>query len=243
MDRDKFFCPNTDCNTVLSFAQTKKLSTGKTWQCKECKVEICKKCQLIAHPGRKCVESNDNVFKMWANTGGKVKNCPSCKSRTQKNSGCNEMSCERCNTKWCWVCNQPCDEFHFEPTNIFSGCPGLQFFGDGGWKLALMLLAVFLLNIPLFIIVPPITGFLAAFYYAGVIVYACIGSCLDRCCWVACILAPLLYIPLWAIAEFLCVYAGAIVAVNLVCFISLPLMLYIIYFSGRLIFLSCKRVH
>ena len=44
MDKDKIFCPNTDCNTVLSLKETKKLSVGKTWQCKECKVEICKKC-------------------------------------------------------------------------------------------------------------------------------------------------------------------------------------------------------
>ena len=106
-----------------------------------------------------------------------------------------------------------------------------------------MLIAVFILNIPFFIIVPPITGFVAAFYFAGVIVHACIGKCLDRCCWVACILAPLFYIPLWAIAEFICLYAGAIVALNLVAFISIPLMLYILYFSGRLVWLSCKRVH
>ena len=96
MNKDKIFCPNTKCNSVLSVKETKKMSTGKFLVCKVCKSDICKKCQLLSHAGKKCAESNDNVFKIWANTGGGVKNCPICGARTQKSSGCNEMHCERC---------------------------------------------------------------------------------------------------------------------------------------------------
>ena len=33
MDRDKIWCPNTDCNTVLSLKETKKQSKGKSLVC------------------------------------------------------------------------------------------------------------------------------------------------------------------------------------------------------------------
>jgi hypothetical protein len=38
-----------------------------------------------------------------------VKECPGCKTPTQKTSGCDHMQCSvmSCKTHWCWVCAKP----------------------------------------------------------------------------------------------------------------------------------------
>ena len=78
-DKDKFRCPNTACEKVLILSQVKKSSKGKKFLvCQHCDKEICKKCNLLAHPGKNCVNTNEGKFRVWASMGSGVKNCPVC---------------------------------------------------------------------------------------------------------------------------------------------------------------------
>ena len=167
-DKDKFRCPNTECEKVLSLKELKKSSKGKkALVCNHCEKEICKKCNLLDHPGKRCIQTDEGKFRLWASMSSGVKNCPVCSCRTQKNSGCNHMHCERCQADWCWICNQECNETHYEPTRIFTGCPGMQFLGGGGLKMGLILFSIFILNPIVFAIGPILFAFLAGFYLAG----------------------------------------------------------------------------
>lgn len=56
------------------------------------------------------------------------KPCPKCKVPTQKNDGCNHMTCRECNQDWCWICGRKTGIHggsHYAPFNPF-GCPGMQ---------------------------------------------------------------------------------------------------------------------
>ena len=58
-----------------------------------------------------------------------TKPCPQCKVPTEKNNGCNHMTCRGCGQDWCWICGRKCDgggyPTHYAWWNIF-GCPGTQ---------------------------------------------------------------------------------------------------------------------
>lgn len=78
-DKDKIRCPNTECEKVLNLKEIKKSSKGKKGLfCPHCEKEICKKCNLLAHPGKKCADSNEGKFRIWASMSSGVKNCPVC---------------------------------------------------------------------------------------------------------------------------------------------------------------------
>ena len=156
-NKNLIFCPSKDCSELID-----KSGKGPV-QCKVCQTQACAKCDLLKHQG-KCVKANDKQFKFWAlGTKLGVKNCPKCKSRTEKTDGCNHMTCARCTAEWCWICNQQCSHEHFEMNfkNLMTGCPGLQFtFEGGGWQVFLSLFAVWWLNIPVFVLIPLLIGLL-----------------------------------------------------------------------------------
>eukprot|EP01047_Picozoa_sp_COSAG01_P028151 COSAG01_NODE_1882_length_8990_cov_9.164323_3_plen_262_part_00 len=61
-----------------------------------------------------------------------TKQCPGCKIPTEKNAGCNHMTCcaikadgTRCRTEWCWICNRSMrsTSTHYAWWNL-CGCPG-----------------------------------------------------------------------------------------------------------------------
>jgi hypothetical protein len=53
-----------------------------------------------------------------------VKKCPKCSIITEKNNGCNHITCAKCGYQWCWLCNQEYNAEHFEG----GKCKGFQFF-------------------------------------------------------------------------------------------------------------------
>ena len=52
-----------------------------------------------------------------------MKQCPRCKIYTEKNEGCNHMTCTECKFQWCWLCEGEYNENHFST----GSCNGLQF--------------------------------------------------------------------------------------------------------------------
>lgn len=55
----------------------------------------------------------------WAKEKGGVKFCPVCKTKIEKNEGCNHMTCIVCSYEFCWHCLNYAgnDAEHFNPLN------------------------------------------------------------------------------------------------------------------------------
>ena len=109
------FCPIPDCD---GYAEKKK---DKYVKC-NFGHEFCFECLQKPHGKKKCAKVIDEGFEEWK-SHTLVKRCPYCKFWTEKNEGCNHMTCSQCNFQWCWVCERECVAGHYE----FGPCKGLHF--------------------------------------------------------------------------------------------------------------------
>ena len=115
---NKKFCPKPNCNSYL---EQKKGDKNKYVKCKNGH-EYCYVCLKPPHGSKKCDEELDKDFQVWRK-GKVIKQCPRCKFYTEKNKGCNHMTCAECKYEWCWLCEGKYSYNHFS-----SGrCAGLQF--------------------------------------------------------------------------------------------------------------------
>ena len=115
LSNDKKFCPEPDCNSYLQEGKNPYV------QCKNGH-KYCYNCLKPWHGKTKCDEELDKEFQIWKKDKV-VKQCPKCKIYTEKNEGCNHMTCAECKYQWCWICEGEYKEGHFK-----SGqCNGLQF--------------------------------------------------------------------------------------------------------------------
>ena len=115
---NKKFCPKPNCNSYL---EMKKGDKNKYVRCKNGH-KYCYICLKPPHGGKKCDEELDKDFQVWRK-GKVIKQCPRCKFYTEKNKGCNHMTCAECRYEWCWLCEGKYLYGHFQ-----SGrCAGLQF--------------------------------------------------------------------------------------------------------------------
>ncbi|KRX10340.1 hypothetical protein PPERSA_03647 [Pseudocohnilembus persalinus] len=109
------FCIQPDCEEVV------KLGPNNLCQC-ICGMKFCGRCNGIWHPQKTCEQTIDQEFKEYAKSNI-VQNCPKCKSKIEKKSGCNHITCAMCKYEWCWLCRSKYKRGHFQKNNIF-GCPG-----------------------------------------------------------------------------------------------------------------------
>lgn len=65
----------------------------------------------------------DEDFEKWKK-GKLIKQCPSCQYWTEKNEGCNHMTCKGCGYMWCWLCEGRYEEDHYRRG---GSCYGMQF--------------------------------------------------------------------------------------------------------------------
>ncbi len=91
----------------------------------KCGQMMCFNCMNPWHEGRDCESAIEQEYKKYAEKG-KVKNCPKCKSRIEKNEGCNHMHCTRCKYDFCWLCNREYKPRHYEWYNLI-GCPMMMY--------------------------------------------------------------------------------------------------------------------
>ena len=111
------FCPIPDCD---GYAE-KKNKREKIVKC-NFSHEFCFDCGNKPHPNQKCSDVIDKDFERWKSSRV-VKRCPHCKYWTEKNEGCNHMTCSQCKFQWCWLCQKECIVGHYS----YGPCSGLHF--------------------------------------------------------------------------------------------------------------------
>ena len=115
-DKNKKLCPNPDCDSFLE-----KSDLTNYVEC-ENGHKYCFECLKSPHGNDPCNYIIDEKFMEWKE-GKRVKRCPRCQMYTEKNEGCNHMTCTTCKYQWCWLCEGPYNYGHYD-----SGkCRGHQF--------------------------------------------------------------------------------------------------------------------
>ena len=109
------FCPIPDCDGYAEKKDNKyvKCNFGH---------DFCFNCLKQPHGQKDCEEIIDADFEEWKKHKI-VKRCPSCKIWTEKNEGCNHMTCVECKFQWCWLCQKEYKYGHYDS----GSCRGLQF--------------------------------------------------------------------------------------------------------------------
>lgn len=113
----KKFCPEPNCESFLE-------QTNKKVKYLKCQAghQYCFICLKHWHGKKPCEDETDKDFQLWKKNKT-LKRCPNCKMYTEKNEGCNHMTCAECQYQWCWLCEKKYSLSHFT-----SGtCKGLQF--------------------------------------------------------------------------------------------------------------------
>ena len=110
------FCPIPDCD---GYAEQKKKE--KYVKC-NFGHDFCFECLKQPHGRKKCKDLIDKDFEEWKKHKI-VKRCPNCKIWTEKNEGCNHMTCVECKFQWCWLCQKKYSSNHY----YIGSCKGLQF--------------------------------------------------------------------------------------------------------------------
>ena len=117
-DPNRKFCPFPNCNSFLEL----KDKNNKEVKCSNNHI-FCFLCLKSPHGNLPCNnEINKSLVEYEKNNF--VKKCPKCDIITEKITGCNHITCAKCNYQWCWLCNG-----EYDPEHFYEGkCRGLQFF-------------------------------------------------------------------------------------------------------------------
>ena len=115
--KTKKFCPINGCESY-----GEKTTNNKYIKCKNGH-QFCFVCLKEWHGNNPCITNEDDYFQIWKK-GKIIKQCPNCKIWTEKNEGCNHMTCAECKYQWCWLCNNKYSYNHYTQ----GQCKGLQFY-------------------------------------------------------------------------------------------------------------------
>lgn len=113
---DKKFCPEINCGGYAQKTLDKFVVCNNGHK-------FCFDCLKKWHGKKKCEDLIDQDFENWKK-GKMIKKCPSCKFWTEKNEGCNHMTCRSCSYQWCWICEGVYTYNHYSAT---GACSGLQY--------------------------------------------------------------------------------------------------------------------
>ena len=127
-------CPNVIDGEMCGHSQAGR-PRNPSMTCDKCGYEYCF-FHASAHVGLTCRQYEKAQRKAESESLWLIehcsKRCPKCKVPTQKNDGCNHMTCRECNQDWCWICGRKTGRHggsHYAPLNPF-GCPGMQMQAD-----------------------------------------------------------------------------------------------------------------
>ena len=101
-------------------------------QCENCSIEWCFNCQAPWHQGISCKQfrRGDKQFHVWTrdrpNGIANCQKCPTCRVYIQRSTGCDHMTCNRCDTHFCYKCGGRFVELpglgdHYDKMSLF-GC-------------------------------------------------------------------------------------------------------------------------
>ena len=115
---NKKLCPFPNCKSYLEL----KDINNKNVACLNSHT-FCFLCLQKPHGKLACNEKFDKSITEFAENHF-LKKCPNCSIITEKNSGCNHITCSKCNFQWCWLCNEKFSVDHYKQ----GKCKGLQNF-------------------------------------------------------------------------------------------------------------------
>ncbi|TLD37419.1 zinc knuckle containing protein [Venturia nashicola] len=134
--KNRLYCPRKGCGIWIKpkYIGKDKTTGREIGICKECKTEVCKKCNMKWHGRREC--DNDEGTKRVLELGKEQgwKRCYNCREMVQLAEGCNHLRC-RCKAEFCMVCAKKwktCDcpwfnlpqELNVENARMPFGFPG-----------------------------------------------------------------------------------------------------------------------
>lgn len=96
------WCPLINCKGFDIYISTNKLT------CRTCSYSFCYLCSEEWHESYCKALRKEGFLSFFIRK--KVKFCPVCRVRTEKNGGCPSMFCIKCSSEWCWVCNKLCGD-------------------------------------------------------------------------------------------------------------------------------------
>jgi len=124
------WCPGPGCERVAALNSSSGLfqdSDNIVAECDSCMTRFCIKCGEEPHSPlicsaletwkEKCKNESETANWILANT----KACPKCRSRIEKNQGCNHMTCQKCKYEFCWICSGDWKE-HGANTGGYYNC-------------------------------------------------------------------------------------------------------------------------
>ena len=117
-DPNKKLCPYPNCDSYLELIDIR----NKDVTCKNGH-KYCFDCLKKPHGKLPCNAKIDKSLMEFAKNNF-VKKCPKCSIITEKNQGCNHITCTKCRYQWCWLCNEEYKVNHFKE----GKCRGFQFF-------------------------------------------------------------------------------------------------------------------
>jgi hypothetical protein len=128
---DNIFCPFPDCEGFITYSNYKeRVATMLTCQQGH---DVCTRCHELWHQDKKCEKQiDDEIEKQVLQKTLKLKKCPGCCNWTEKNTGCNHMTCVFCKMQWCWLCNKRFYPSHYLIPN--TKCYGAQFPVNGRFE-------------------------------------------------------------------------------------------------------------
>ena len=151
-------CPRAGCGALVEPTKNWRGVVAADMTCGDCGEAFCYY-HSNAHPGQTCrayeQAKRDEERAARAAIARLTKPCPKCGTPTEKNNGCNHMTCMavnadggRCRQDWCWICGRKCGGGGAYPTQCVVESLRLPRHPDAGRVPALGLLRAVVAALP-----------------------------------------------------------------------------------------------
>jgi len=109
-------CPS--CETLCQPNKDEEGGVIAEMKCHRCGAEFCFH-HSNAHAGRPCEAYKQQMDKDEQYARQRGRPCPGCSILTEKDGGCNHMTCPQCKQEWCWICGDGMEDAaaHFSADN------------------------------------------------------------------------------------------------------------------------------
>eukprot|EP00818_Percolomonas_sp_WS_P007609 CAMPEP_0117450414 /NCGR_PEP_ID=MMETSP0759-20121206/8456_1 /TAXON_ID=63605 /ORGANISM="Percolomonas cosmopolitus, Strain WS" /LENGTH=660 /DNA_ID=CAMNT_0005242935 /DNA_START=132 /DNA_END=2114 /DNA_ORIENTATION=- len=114
-------CGHVICSKFRPNTPLEIVCTCGHYMCYSCNAEphLPVSCELVKKWIGKCEDDSETM--KWLNVN--TKDCPDCGTPTDKNGGCNHITCIKCKSHWCWACRRG----GFTSQTVYSHkCPGYK---------------------------------------------------------------------------------------------------------------------